>query len=435
MDLIVERSGPLRGEVSVPGDKSVAHRALLIGAVASGVTRVSHLLHAEDTHHTADALRALGIEVEVGPGNGPVKIRGAGLDGFRAPSQPLYLGNSGTGMRLLAGLLAGQPFSCVVEGDASLSRRPMDRIARPLGMMGARITGEGERCLPPLQVEGKRPLKAIQYELPVASAQVKSAILLASLYADGETEVIEPLPTRDHTERMLRLFGADVKARGTSIAVRGGQKLAAQDLTVPGDISSAAFFLVAASTVPGSEILLPGVGVNPRRTGILEALREMGAGITLHNEREESGEPVADIAAEYAPLKGCTVDAELALRAIDEIPVLCVAAAFARGETVIRGAAELRVKESDRIGSMAAALRAVGAEVEELPDGMIVKGGKELRGGKCDSGGDHRVAMAMAVAGLAAAGTTAIGGAEWVATSYPDFARHLAILGARISQI
>jgi 3-phosphoshikimate 1-carboxyvinyltransferase len=435
VDLIVEKSGPLRGEVSVPGDKSVAHRALLMGAVATGITRVSRFLHAEDTHHTAEALRALGIQVEVRKGDGPVEINGVGLDGFRAPSQPLYLGNSGTGMRLLTGLLAGQRFSCVLEGDASLSRRPMDRIARPLAMMGARITGTGERCLPPLRVEGKRPLNAIQYELPVASAQVKSAVLLASLYADGETEVIEPLATRDHTERMLRLFGADVQVRGASVVVCGGQKLAAQDLSVPGDISSAAFFLVAASIVPGSEILLPGVGVNPRRTGVLDALREMGANISLHNEREESGEPVADIAAAHAPLKGCKVGEELAVRAIDEIPVLCVAAAFARGETVIKGAAELRVKESDRIGGMAAALRAMGAEVEELPDGLIVRGGKELRGSKCDSGADHRVAMAMAVAGLAAEGTTVIKGAEWVATSYPDFAEDLTRLGARAARI
>jgi 3-phosphoshikimate 1-carboxyvinyltransferase len=268
----------------------------------------------------------------------------------------------------------------------------------------------------------------------MASAQVKSAILLAGLYAQGETEIIEPLPTRDHTERMLRLFGADVRVDGPSVTVRGGQNLAAQELAVPGDVSSAAFFLVAASIVPGSEILVPGIGTNPRRTGILDALREMGAHITVENQREESGEPVADIMASHAHLKGCRVDGELSARAIDEIPALCVAAAYADGETIITGASELRVKESDRIGAMAAGLRAMGADVEELPDGMVVRGGKELQGNRCDSDGDHRVAMAMAVAGLAARGRTVVERAECVATSYPDFAQHLAMLGGKVTE-
>ena len=410
-------AGPLRGEVRVPGDKSVSHRALMLSALAEGTSRIRGFLEGEDTRATAAVLAQLGVRFET-PADGERVVHGVGLHGLRASAQPLDCGNAGTGMRLLAGLLAGQAFDSTLVGDASLSKRPMRRVTDPLAAMGAHIdTQDG---LPPLVIHGGQPLRGIRYELPVASAQVKSALLLAGLYAEGGTEVVEPHPTRDYTERMLAAFGWPIAFEPGRARLSGGHALHAVDVDVPADFSSAAFFLVAASIVPGSELRLSAVGLNPRRTGLLQALRLMGADIRIENERVSGGEPVGDLVVRHALLHGIEFPESLVPDMIDEFPALFVAAAVAEGRSVIRGAAELRVKESDRLATMATGLRTLGAQIEETPDGAIIEGGA-LTGGTVESLTDHRIAMSFAVAGLVAGGPVRINDCRHVATSFPGF--------------
>lgn len=412
------RSGqPLRGRVRVPGDKSVSHRALMLTALAEGASHIRGFLEGEDTRATAAVLAQLGVAIDT-PAAGERTVHGVGLHGLVESSGPLDCGNAGTGMRLLSGLLAGQKFDSTLVGDASLSKRPMRRVTDPLGAMGARI--ETRNGLPPLQIQGGAALRGIQYTLPVASAQVKSALLLAGLYAQGETQIIEPRPTRDYTERMLAAFGWPIEFSPGRAKLRGGHSLQATDVDVPADFSSAAFFLVAASVVPDSDLTLPAVGLNPRRTGLLQALRMMGADITVSNERQSGGEPVGDLRVRHAPLHGVALPEALVSDMIDEFPALFIAAAVARGSTVFKGAAELRVKESDRIASMAVGLRALGASIEETSDGAVISGGV-LRGGRVATDGDHRIAMSFAVAGLLADGTVEIEDCGHVATSFPGF--------------
>jgi 3-phosphoshikimate 1-carboxyvinyltransferase len=424
--LEIQPSGPLRGELRMPGDKSISHRAVMLAAIAEGTSTVHNLLLGEDVQNTINAFIDLGVKIEaekISPEINEHIITGVGLGGLKKPPQPLDLGNSGTSMRLLAGILSGQKFDSVLIGDQSLSSRPMGRVIEPLSLMGAEIHAK-EKMTAPLLIQG-RPLHGIRYELPVASAQVKSAILLAGLFASGRTEVIEKTPTRDHTERLLRGFGANLTVRGQTIAVEGRPKLKAGDLEVPGDLSSAAFFLVAALIVPGSDLVIRDVGVNPTRTGILEILREMGADLSQENERELCGEPVADLRARASALRGVSVDGSLIPRAIDEFPILCVAAAFARGRTEIREAAELRVKESDRIATMARELSRMGAKVAEREDGLVIEGEGGLSGAEVDSHGDHRVAMALLVGGLSARGRTRVGDTGCISTSFPNFTFYL----------
>lgn len=420
MDVLVKPARALRGVVRVPGDKSVSHRAVMLGALAEGDTRVENFLTGEDCLATVRCFRELGVEISGPDAQNSLVIRGRGPQGLKEPSDVLDAGNSGTTMRLLAGILAGLPFFSVLTGDSSLRRRPMGRVAAPLREMGAQIWGRQNGEFAPLAIRGGN-LRGISYRLPVASAQVKSAILLAGLLAGGGTAVTEATASRDHTERLLRYFGARLEITGRTVSIKGGQRLAGRPLTVPGDISSAAFFLVAAACTPESEITVTGVGVNPTRTGILDVLWDMGADLHVFNEREEGGEPVADLRVRSAPLSGTVIAGDLVPRLIDEIPVLAVAAAAARGRTEIRDAAELRVKESDRLAVLAGELRKFGADVEELPDGLVVRGGRPLRGAVCCSHGDHRMAMALAVAGLLARGETCVAGAQCTAVSFPGF--------------
>jgi 3-phosphoshikimate 1-carboxyvinyltransferase len=408
---------PLHGEVRVPGDKSVSHRALMLSAIAEGTSRIHGFLEGEDTRATAAVLSRLGVRIET-PSNGERVVHGVGLHGLRGSFEPLDCGNAGTGMRLLTGLLAGQAFDSELIGDASLSKRPMRRVTDPLTQMGARI--DSRDGLPPLIVRGGQKMQGIHYALPVASAQVKSALLLAGLYSQGVTEIIEPHPTRDYTERMLAAFDWPIDFSPGHASLEGGHTLRATDVDVPADFSSAAFFLVAASIVPGSHLRLPAVGLNPRRTGLLHALRLMGADIAIESPRESGGEPVGDLVVRYAPLHGIELPESLVSDMIDEFPVLFIAASVASGTTTIRGAAELRVKESDRIASMANGLRALGASIEETPDGAIIRGGK-LSGGSVETHLDHRIAMSFAVAGLVAEAPVQINDCSHVATSFPGF--------------
>jgi 3-phosphoshikimate 1-carboxyvinyltransferase len=428
-DLHIHPSRGLAGELTPPGDKSLSHRAVMFAAVAEGKTDITGFLPGEDTLNTAKAVRMLGITVEEhGPGS--LTVHGRGLSGLTEPAGVLDLGNSGTGMRLLAGLLAGQDFFSVLTGDQYLVKRPMGRIVEPLRSMGAVIDGRSGGKLAPLAVRGAgRNVRAIDYLSPVASAQVKSAILLCGLYAEGVTSVSEPHKSRDHTERMLRFFGVKVEEEGLQVSMTGRQALRAPGmLEIPSDISSAAFFLVAASIVPGSDILIRNVGINPTRTGIIDILTSMGADIVLEKRREQAGEPVADLRVRYRRLRATEVSGDLVPRAIDELPVIAVAAAHAEGTTVIRDAAELRVKESDRIATIAGELRKMGAVVRELPDGMEITGRERLAGAVCESHGDHRIAMSMAMAGLTASGETTVKDAAWIETSFPAFERVLAQL-------
>jgi len=415
---IVSPSANLHGHLRVPGDKSISHRAIMLGALAEGVTRIGGFLEGEDCLATLQAFRAMGVGIE-GPQNGNVTIQGVGLHGLRAPREPLYMGNSGTSMRLLAGLLAGQTFASVLTGDASLSRRPMRRVTEPLSLMEAQIATTPAGAAP-LRIQGNSALQGIDYTLPVASAQIKSCLLLAGLYAQGRTCVTEPAATRDHTERMLTSFGYDLERQERRVCLHGGGHLRACDLEIPADISSAAFFLVGASIAPAADIVLENVGVNPTRTGVITILRRMGADITLLNERQAGGEPVADIRVRSAPLQGIPIPAELVPLAIDEFPALFIAAACAQGETVLTGAEELRVKESDRIQVMADGLRTVGVAARPTPDGMIISGGR-LGSGVIASHGDHRIAMAFAMAALRAQGTIRIQDCANVNTSFPGF--------------
>jgi 3-phosphoshikimate 1-carboxyvinyltransferase len=411
---------PLQGELRVPGDKSVSHRAIMLAALAEGSSEISGFLEGEDTRATAAAFAAMGVRIDA-PDAGRRIVHGVGLHGLQPPPGVIDCGNAGTGMRLLAGLLAGQGFDSILVGDESLSRRPMRRVIDPLMQMGARIDSE-TGGLPPLRITGGAGLTGLDYATPVASAQVKSAILLAGLYAQGETTVREPHPTRDYTERMLAAFGWPIESRPGFARLSGGHRLSARTVRVPSDFSSAAFFLVAASIVPGSDLLLREVGVHPRRTGLLAALRLMGADITVEpGAARDDGEPVADLRVRYAPLHGIDVPESLVPDMIDEFPALFVAAAVADGTTTVRGAAELRVKESDRIATMAAGLRALGADIVETPDGAVIRGAA-LHGGYADSHGDHRIAMSLAVAAQAVRdGEVRIGNCANVATSFPGF--------------
>ena len=416
IDYVIRPSGPLRGEIRVPGDKSISHRCVMLGAVADGDTRATGLLEGEDVLATVAAFRSMGVTIE-GPHDGEALIRGVGRDGLRAPAADVDLGNSGTAMRLLAGLLAGQRFDCTLVGDASLGRRPMRRITEPLSRMGARIETAPDGT-PPIRLRARGGLAPIDYTTPVASAQVKSSILLAGLYANGRTCVTEPVPTRDHTERMLAAFGVALARDGRRTCVEGGARLAATEVDVPGDISSAAFFLAAAAGRPGSDLMIRGVGVNPTRTGVLTILERMGADISWSSPRTAGGEPVADLRVRGTTLRGIDVDPALVPLAIDEFPAVFAAAATARGVTRVTGAGELRVKESDRIAASAEALGALGVPVRVTDDGMTVEGGT-MSGGEVDSAGDHRIAMAFASAAVAA--PVRIRDCRNVTTSFPGF--------------
>lgn len=424
-DLTISRPASglsLQGRIRVPGDKSISHRALMLGAIAQGETQIQGLLLGEDPRSTASCFRAMGAEIS-SLNTELVHVKGIGLGSLQEPADVLNAGNSGTTIRLMLGLLASHPGrSFVVTGDSSLRSRPMSRVVKPLQQMGAQIWGRQGGSLAPLAIQGQT-LSPITYNSPIASAQVKSCILLAGLMTEGQTTVIEPALSRDHSERMLQAFGAklSIDPETHSVTVTGPSQLHGQTVIVPGDISSAAFWLVAGAIVPGSNLVIENVGVNPTRTGILDALSMMGADIQLENERVVAGEPVADLRVRSSSLKGCTIAGDLVPRLIDEIPILAVAGIFAQGTTVIRDAAELRVKESDRIAVTASQLNQMGARVTELPDGLEITGGTSLTGTEVDSHADHRIAMSLAIAALNATGTTTIHGAEAAAISYPDF--------------
>jgi len=427
VDYVSYPAGALRGTLQVPGDKSISHRAIILGAIAEGQTRISGFLESADTLITAEVFREMGVRIER-DGEETV-VHGAGLHGLMAPAGPLYFGNSGTSVRLLAGLLCGQPFSTRLEGDASLSARPMQRIVEPLRKMGAGIQCSPDGTLP-LEITGGNTLRGIRYALPVASAQLKSALLLAGLYAGGSTRLVEPAVTRDHTERMLADFAGQLSCTGNTIELHPGP-LRACTVHVPGDISSAAFFLVAAVICPGSDLILKNVGINPTRNAVLEILSLMGADLTVKKKRSASAEPLADIHVRHCPLSGIRIPPELVPVAIDEFPAILATAACAAGETVLDNASELRVKESDRIEAMAAGLSRLGIQVVTRPDGITVTGGS-LQGGEVDSFGDHRIAMAFAVAAARAAGPVKIHNCANVATSYPGFVEAGRGVGMRI---
>jgi 3-phosphoshikimate 1-carboxyvinyltransferase len=408
----------VRGEITVPGDKSISHRSIMLGSIANGVTTVRGFLRGEDNISTIGAFRAMGVRID--DDGETINIHGCGLYGLKEPSNILDCGNSGTTIRLITGLLSGQSFFSVVTGDRYLRKRPMKRIVEPLSRMGAAIFGRNQNSLAPLAIKGGM-LNAIGYESPVSSAQIKSSIMLAALYADGETSVREPAASRDHSERMFQQFGASIRRFDNGVSVRGGVQLNAQEVTVPGDISSAAFFIVAALITPGSELLIRNVGINPTRSGVLDILTEMGGSIELLDVRELSGEPVADILVRYSRLKGIHISGSVIPRAIDEFPAICVAAARAEGVTTIRNANELRVKETDRIAAMAGNLRLLGVKVTECDDGMDIKGSDRLVGGLVDSFGDHRIAMSLSVAALVAGTSLKVNDIDCVATSFPNF--------------
>ena len=429
-DLMVAPGGALNGSIVIPGDKSVSHRAVMFAALADGVCQVSDCLLGEDVLATVEAFRALGVKVDK-HGDARLTVHGVGVDGLRAPAAPLYLGNSGTSMRLLCGILAGAGLSATLSGDPSLSRRPMRRVAEPLNRMGARLcTAAGGT--PPVVLAGGGRLKAIDYVLPVASAQVKSALLLAGLYADGLTRVTEPAPTRDHTERMLRACGVELDTHQGTVSLRGGQRLKPFDIAVPADISSAAFFIVGAAIAPGSRLRMPAVGVNPTRIGVLEIMAAMGARIDHGALRTVGSEPVADLTVHGSELFGIEIPQAAVPLAIDEFPAIFIAAACARGRTVLHGAEELRHKESDRIAVMAAGLNALGIAVEVFDDGIAIEGG-QLHGGEIDAQGDHRIAMAFAMAALRADGPITIRNAANIATSFPTFVATACAAGLRIT--
>ncbi|MGH7767078.1 MAG: 3-phosphoshikimate 1-carboxyvinyltransferase, partial [Candidatus Binatia bacterium] len=408
---------PLRGEITVPGDKSIGHRAVIFASIARGTSRIYNLSGGEDNRSTVGAFKNLGVRIS--EDGGVLSVEGKGWEGLAAPEKIIDCGNSGTTMRLLSGVLAGRPFVSTLDGDASLRQRPMQRVIEPLGLMGARIESRGKGCAP-LEIHGGG-LKAIRYAAPMASAQVKSAIILAGLQADGVTVIEEPQQSRDHTEVMARAFGAKLEVAGRSISVAGGRKLSAADVRVPGDLSSAAFFMVAAATVAGSDLVIRDVGCNPSRSGVIDVLRRMGAVIEFIRPRQEAGEPVADIRVKGGKLKGVDIGPEMVARTIDEYPVLAVAGALAEGKTTICGAKELRYKESDRIAGMTEQLRRLGVRVEERDDGMTIEGGGRLEGASLRSYGDHRVAMALAVAGLSSRGGVEIDDTACADISFPGF--------------
>jgi 3-phosphoshikimate 1-carboxyvinyltransferase len=418
MKRILQIKKPLRGEISVPGDKSIGHRAVIFGAIAHGISRISHLSGGEDNQRTVQAFKEMGVKIWTE--DDCLCIDGKGWEGLRAPKNIVDCGNSGTTMRLLSGVLAGRPFTTILDGDGSLRRRPMQRVINPLSRMGADLLSREGKGLAPLEIHGGK-LKGIDYPMPITSAQVKSAILLAGLQADGATMVEEPQNSRNHTELMITGFGGEVTVNGLRVSLRGGQKLYGREVRIPGDISSAAFFLVAAALIPQSEVVIRGVGVNPTRDGVIEVLRRMGAEIEVLGTRVETGEPVADLKVTGGPLHGVELGTEWVARTIDEYPILAIAAALADGVTVISGVKELRFKESDRISAMTEGLRKLGVAVDEREDGMTIHGGETLQGNKLRSFGDHRVAMSLAIAGLRAEGGVEIDDAECVDISFPAF--------------
>ena len=429
----VTPGGALRGVMSVPGDKSVSHRSVILGSIAEGSTQISGFLEGDDALATMDAFRSMGVSID-GPDAGEVLIAGVGLHGLCAPDGPIDLGNSGTAMRLMVGLLAGQSFDAVLSGDESLNARPMGRVCDPLTSMGACLDMDPDGT-PPLHVKGAAgSLRGINYEMPMASAQVKSSLLLAGLYASGRTCVTEPAPTRDHTERMLRTFGYDLCVDGPTVCLNGGGKLNGTEVSVPGDFSSATFFLVGASIAEDSDLTIKNVGINPTRTGALDILRLMGADISVFNERLMGAEPVADLRVRHSKLSGIEIPRDLVALSIDEFPALFVAAACARGRTIVAGAQELRVKESDRIDAMAQGLAALGLNVKATPDGMILEGGN-ISGGNINSRGDHRIAMAFAMAGMNSKCPVIITNCTNVRTSFPGFVLTASAAGLRIEEI
>ena len=410
--------GPLHGQITPPADKSISHRAIMFASLAEGKSTISNFLQAEDPLRTLQAFRRMGIEIDDTDKN-RIIVKGRGLHGLSAPADEIDCGNSGTTMRLISGVLAAQSFSSVLTGDAFLRKRPMGRIIKPLSEMGADIVPENGGY-PPLHIKGKN-LQPVTYNSPIASAQVKSAILLAGLYCKGRTTVTEPGKSRDHTERMLHSCGADITINDLEVSIQGTKGLTPFDIIIPGDLSSAAFFIVAALIVPGSEIVVKNAGINPTRTGVIEILQRMGGEISLKNVHEVSGEPVADIQVRHSRLSGTDIGGDLVLRAIDEFPVICVASAMARGITKISGAAELRVKESDRIASMSTELKKMGVHVEEFEDGLAIEGSEKIISATVESHGDHRIAMSLAIAGLAIKGETTVEDTECVNTSFPGF--------------
>lgn len=425
--MFFKRSAPLRGELAVPGDKSISHRAVMLGALAKGTTSVTNFLKGADCLSTISCFEKMGIEIEQLPSE--ILIHGKGLHGLKAPETILDAGNSGTTTRLLSGILAGQTFCTTLTGDASIQKRPMTRIITPLSQMGGKIESISGNGCAPLKITG-HPLKPIHYLSPVSSAQVKSCVLLAGMYADGITRVTEPYLSRNHSELMLRSFGADVTSEGTTAAITGNPVLEGQKVVVPGDISSAAYFIAAGLLIPGSEILIKDVGINPTRDGILKVCADMGADIQLLNKREYGKEPVADILVKHSELKATVIEGALIPTLIDELPMLAVMAAFAQGTTVIRDAQELKVKESNRLDIIVQHLSAMGADIIPTEGGMEIHGGKPLKGAVLDSYMDHRIAMSFAVAGMAADGETEILNASCVDISYPEFYRDMAAISA-----
>jgi len=416
--ITVHKKNCLKGAFSPPGDKSISHRAIILGSIARGKTQVTNFCSGKDTARTIDAFRSLGIKVE--GGGSEYVVWGKGLNGLQEPRNIIDAGNSGTTTRLLTGLLGGQDFFSIISGDDSLRKRPMKRITDPLRAMGAKIDGRENGDFAPLAIRGGN-LSPLTYKTPVASAQIKSALLLAGLYADGVTEVSEPAPSRDHTERMLEAMGAVISREGTTVRLEGFPALNPFSLFVPGDLSSAAFFIVGATLLPGSQVIIRNVGINPLRTGVLTILEKMGAHVETIGTKEEAGEPFADLLVESSPLKAVEIKGDVIPRAIDEIPILAIAAAKAEGTTVIRDAKELRVKETDRIKAIASGLRKFVVKVEEFEDGMAITGQQELRGTTVSSHGDHRVAMAFIIAGLTASGETNVEDTASIATSFPEF--------------
>jgi 3-phosphoshikimate 1-carboxyvinyltransferase len=416
--LILSKSPKVKGEIEVSGDKSITHRALILGSIAEGTTTLKGYSKCNDCTSTLEIMRKLGITII--RNEAYVKIEGKGLNGLKEPNEVLSCNNSGTSMRLISGLLAGQSFFSVLTGDSSLLKRPMERIIEPLNLMGAKIIGRDNNKFAPLAIKGGK-LEAIDYKTPVASAQVKSSILLASLYAEGISSITEPGTSRDHTERMLNLMGAKIESIGNKITLKEKNKLVAKEISIPGDISSAAFFLVLASVIEGSNLLIKNIGINPTRTGILEVLKSMGADILIKNTKNKNYEPTADLLVNSKKLKGITIAGDIIPKVIDELPIIAVAATQAEGTTVIKDAKELRVKETDRIYAIAAGLKKIGAKIEEKPDGLIIEGPTKLKGNTCESFDDHRIGMALAIAGVIAEGKTTLVESECIDISFPGF--------------
>jgi len=423
VELVLEKNNKLRGNIFVPGDKSISHRSLILGSIAQGETRIYNFLNSLDCLKTLECMQALGTEIELGKDNS-VKIKGEGLYGLQEPKDILDVGNSGTTIRLLTGLLSGQNFYSILNGDVSIRKRPMKRVVEPLRLMGADIWGRKDGQFAPLSVRGNK-LNPLHYTLPVASAQVKTALLLAGLYITGGTIIKEPLSTRDHTEKMLEIMQADLKISPSEIKVMGGKELRGTDIFIPGDISSAAYFIAAASILKDSQIIVRQVGVNPTRTGIIEILKKMGTKIATLNYQIKSNEPQADLKIEYSKLKGVEIKKENVPFLIDELPLIAVVATQAQGKTVVSGARELRVKETDRIKAMVSELKKMGADIKEKEDGFIVNGPTGLQGAVCESYNDHRIAMSLAVAALLAEGKTIIKNSECIDISFPGFGKTL----------